>query len=254
MGRALSRRFGRRPKRPPSPRPGGSGPPPLRRRSTGSATRRGSAPDPAALQKRRRKVSPSKPRNAALRRAHQGVAPGHLPLRPPARSGPEPAAWQGQGSRTAVAPATAHQFPRRAPAAEDYPRVPPFTYRTARQRWIRSCRSSSQSIASYSSPGFTSSSPSSSARVLVAVSACSRRHKANFQSDQSIWPATRARASCRFGLARRSRISGSPSFRIVPSTAATWPCGRVPSMWTTSGVDCPLCSALPPQPISQSLQ
>jgi len=77
----------------PSPPPGGTGPPPLRRRSTGSATRRGSAPTPTAVQKRRRKASPSKRRRPGLRRAHQGVAPRHPPLRPLARSGPGRAAW-----------------------------------------------------------------------------------------------------------------------------------------------------------------
>ncbi len=108
MGRALSRRFGRRPKRPPSPRPGGSGPPPRRRRSIGSATRPGSAPNPTALHKPWRKASTSIQRKAALRWAHQGGAAAHLPLRParaeaaprpsPGGSGPPPLRQRSSGS------------------------------------------------------------------------------------------------------------------------------------------------------------
>jgi len=103
------------------PLPGGTkGAPERRRAGDGALVARpvpGSAPNRTALQKRRQKASPSKRRKAGPRGAHQGVAPGHPPLRPLARSGPRPAGGPppaahkkraANKARTAVAPATAH--------------------------------------------------------------------------------------------------------------------------------------------------
>ncbi len=114
MGCAASGRFGRRPKRPPSPPPGGTrGAADRRRAGDGALVARpghGSAPNPTALHKPWRKASPSMQRKAALRWAHQGAAAAHLPLRParaeaassppPGGSGPPPLRRRSSGSAT----------------------------------------------------------------------------------------------------------------------------------------------------------
>ena len=122
-------------------------------------------------------------------------------------------------------------------------RVPSRRCRFARRRSIRSWRASSQSIAAYrssSSSGPRSRLPASVSRALPASSP---RAVASFEpgsrSRAAIIASTRARSGDGSGSISRSRRS----WRTVPSTAATWPCG---SERTTSKAVSRRGTAVPP--------
>ncbi len=102
MARALSRRFGRWPEAAPSPPPGGSGAPPRRRRSSGSATRPRVRPKAMGPKNCWQKWPPTREETPAVALPPTGRALP-MPLRPPAGSGAESAAWRQRTSAAAVA-------------------------------------------------------------------------------------------------------------------------------------------------------
>ena len=102
--------------------PGGTGPPPLRRRSTGSATRPRIRPKAMGTKEALAEI---RPWPSAKHPSHGGMGNGARPFSPLRPVGAQAARSPPPGGmrerRTAVAPATAHQYPRRAPAGRDAP-------------------------------------------------------------------------------------------------------------------------------------
>src|SRR6201989_2605513 len=113
---------------------------------------------------------------------------------------------------------------------------------------MRVCWVSSQSSASYASHSFTARSRNTAPKVVLAVSSSTARTKPSLDRgaiNRSTIIAT-TKSQCRrdaapFAVLRISRSSAIR--RSVPSTAATWPCGRDRATRISSG---PVPITVPP--------